>query len=190
MTARKPMSVRPDPRALDRLRRAIWKFVWAVLYRPTPAFFFAWRRVLLRLFGAKVGAGAHPYPAARIWAPWNLVMGEASCLANRVNCYSVDRVILGKNVVISEDAYLCAASHDFRDPDFPLITAPIEIKEEVWVAAGAFIGPGVTVGTRAVVGARAVVMRNVDANVIVVGNPAKAIGTNIPAKATNLTRIR
>jgi putative colanic acid biosynthesis acetyltransferase WcaF len=147
-----------------------------MLYRPTPTPLFAWRRMLLRVFGARIGAGAHPYPSVRVWAPWNLAMGEASCLADGVDCYSVDRIVIGRNAIVSQYVFLCTASHDFRQSGFPLITAPITIAEHAWVAADAFIGPGVTIGPRAVVGARAVVMRNVEPGTIVAGNPAKIIG--------------
>ncbi|WP_457936091.1 acyltransferase [Mesorhizobium sp. 10J20-29] len=53
---------------------------------------------------------------------------------------------------------------------------PIEIGDEAWICADAFIGPAVIVGSGAIVGARAVVMKNVQSGVIVAGNPAKQIG--------------
>ena len=75
----------------NRLARPVWSIVWWLLYRPSPKPFHFWRRFLLRLFGAKVAAAAHPYPTAVVWAPWNLEMGFASCLANGVECYSVEQ---------------------------------------------------------------------------------------------------
>jgi putative colanic acid biosynthesis acetyltransferase WcaF len=180
------LTVRQHPGAADRMRRRIWFLVWAVLYRPTPTILFAWRRALLRLFGARVGAGAHPYPSARIWAPWNLVMGEGSCLADGVDCYSVDRVVLGRNVVVSRRAFLCTASHDHLHPGFRLATAPFVIEEEEWVAAEAFFGPGVRIGRGAVAGARAVVIRHVLPSTVVAGNPARAVGQRRAAKTDHL----
>ena len=118
----------------------------------------------------------HPYPSCRIWAPWNLKLGEHSCLSERVDCYSVDRIVLGPHAVVSQDAVLCTATHDYDLPDFPVVTRPIEIGAHAWIAAGAFIGPGVTVGEGAVVGARAVVTKDVPAWTIVAGNPARGIG--------------
>src|SRR5207245_1084102 len=135
-----------------------------------------WRRFLLRCFGARVGAGARPYPRARVWAPWNLVMDEQSCLANDVDCYCVDRIELGRGAIVSQYAYLCSASHDFRSPDFDLVTAPIRIGEDAWVAARAFIGPGVSIGPRAVVAACSVVVRDVASEAVVAGNPARIVG--------------
>lgn len=160
----------------NRAARTAWGMLWLILGRPTPRFLHGWRRLLLRLCGAAVGSGAHPYPSCRIWAPWNLTLGEQSCLAERVDCYSVDRIVLGPFSVVSQDAVLCTATHDYNSPEFHVLTSPIKIGAHAWVAAGAFIGPGVTVGEGAVVGARAVVTKDVPAWTIVAGNPARGIG--------------
>jgi putative colanic acid biosynthesis acetyltransferase WcaF len=164
------------PDAADRCRRVLWQIAWQLAYRWSPTPFHFWRRFVLRLWGAKVGAGAHPYPSARIWAPWNLTMEEGSCLGPGADCYNVAHVTLGKDCVISQKAYLCTASHDIRDASFPLTGAPITIEAGAWVAASAFIGPDVTVGEQAVLAACAVVIRDVNANDIVGGNPASVIG--------------
>lgn len=160
-----------------RLKRAFWGFVWLVLFRPSPRPFFAWRRALLRAFGARIAKGAHPYPSARIWAPWNLVMHEDSCLADEVDCYCVDTITVGRRAIVSQRAFLCSASHDFRDPAFPLVTGAILIGDEAWVAAEAYVGPGVRIGEGAVVAARATVTRDVAPWTIVGGMPARSIGT-------------
>ena len=57
----------------------------------------------------------------------------------------------------------------------------MRICKNAWVGAGATILPGVTVGENAVVAAAAVVTKDVPANTIVAGNPAKIIKT-IPPK--------
>jgi putative colanic acid biosynthesis acetyltransferase WcaF len=84
--------------------------------------------------------------------------------------------MLGADVIISQYAYLCTATHDIRDPNFNLVTAPIHISNRAWVAAGAFVGPGVAIGEGAVVGARACVFKNVKSWTIVGGNPARILG--------------
>ncbi len=175
--ARTPTKPAPAPSLGDKLRRALWEFAWAILYRPSPTLAHGWRRGVLRLFGASVGAGAHPYPSARIWAPWNVEMAPRSCLGPRAICYSAARIELGEDCVVSQGVHLCAASHDFRDPGFPLVTAPIVIGARAWVAAEAFIGAGVQVAADAVVGARAVVTKNVASGRVVAGNPARDVGT-------------
>jgi len=159
----------------NKFGRIVWCIVWALLYRPSPRPLYTWRCALLRLFGARIGRGAHPYPSSWVWAPWNLEMGENSCLGDNVDCYSVDKIRLGASVTISQYSYLCTATHDYEDPLMPLVTAPITIGSGVWICADVFVGPGVTVGEGAVVGARSSVFRNVEAWTVAAGNPARPI---------------
>lgn len=166
----------PHPSPGDKLRRALWNAAWLLLYRPSPIPLHGWRRWLLRLFGARIGPQARPYPSARIWAPWNFAMGEGSTLGPRSEIYSVAQVTLGPWSVVSQRAYLCTASHDIHAPGFALTAAPIVVGRNAWVAADAFVGPGVTLADGAVAAARAVVIKDVAHNVIVGGNPAAPIG--------------
>jgi putative colanic acid biosynthesis acetyltransferase WcaF len=137
---------------------------------------FAWRRALLRLFGATVGAHVHVYPSARVFLPWNLEVGDWSALGDDVFIYNLGHVRLGQRVTISHRAYLCAGTHDHRRADMPLLKPPISIGSDAWICADAFVGPGVTVGEGAVVGARAVAVRDVSPWSVVAGNPARPIG--------------
>jgi putative colanic acid biosynthesis acetyltransferase WcaF len=138
-----------------------------------------WRRWLARMFGAQVGRGVHIYPGAKIWAPWNLRMEDRSCLADGVGCYNVAPIEIGEDAVVSQDAYLCTATHDYNDRAFPLLIAPITIQAQAWVAAGAFLAPGVTVHRGAVVGARSVVTASVPAWSVVAGNPARFVKSRV-----------
>jgi len=139
----------------------------------------AWRCLLLRLFGAKVGRGVHPYPSARIWAPWNLEMGDHSCLGPYVDCYTMERITIGAHSTISQYSYLCTGSHDYLNIDMPLVAAPITIGERVWITADVFVGPGVTIGEGAVVLARSTVCKSVEPWVVVGGSPAKFIKARV-----------
>lgn len=159
-----------------RAVRALWFWVWLLLYRPSPRVFHAWRRMILRCFGAHIGAGAHPYPSAKIWAPWNLTMGPNSCIADNVDVYSVSRIEIGENATISQYCYLCTASHDHNSRGMPLVAGPIIVAAHAWLTADVFVGPGVTIGEGAVVGARSGVYRDVAAWKVVAGNPAREIG--------------
>ncbi len=159
----------------NKVERVVWGIVWTFFYRPSPRPLHAWRRGLLRLFGARIGKGARPHPRVRIWLPRNLEMGEYSILGDDVDCYCVDRITIGAHAVVSQYTYLCTATHDYKDPAFPLVTAPINIGDRSWVAAGAFIAPGVSVGEGAVVGARACVFKDVEPWTVVGGNPARVI---------------
>jgi putative colanic acid biosynthesis acetyltransferase WcaF len=159
----------------NRIARALWGIVWVLLFRPSPRPFHAWRRMLLGLFGARLGSGVRVYNSARIWAPWHLSMGDFSVLGDFVDCYAVDRIDIGAHTVVSQYTHLCTATHDVDQPGFPLVTAPIRIGSQAWVAADAFVGPGVTVGDGAVVGARASVFKDVEPWTVVGGTPARMI---------------
>lgn len=156
----------------NRIGRLLWHVVWLVLFRPTPRPFHAWRCLLLRAFGAKLGKGVHPYPSARVWAPWNLEMGDHSCLSEYVDCYCVDKVTLRANATVSQYSFVCTASHDYNHPDMPLVTAPIIIGERAWVAADVFVAPGVSIGDGAVVTARSSVFSDIERWTVASGSPA------------------
>lgn len=127
----------------------------------------------------KVHSTAVVYSSAKVYYPANLEMDAYSCLASEVDCYNVAPIRIGANTTVSQGAYLCTASHDITNPLNPLITAPIVIEDQAWVAAGAFVGMGVKVGQGAVVGARAAVFKDVEAWTVVGGNPAKEIKKRI-----------
>lgn len=164
----------------NKLLRVLWNTVYWMAFRPFPtSLLMPWRRMILRLFDAKMGKGSQVYCTARIWAPWNLEMGDYSCLASHVDCYNVDKISIGSNTTISQKTYLCTASHNISNPRHPLITAPITIADQAWIAADAFIGMGVTIGQGAVVGARAAVFKDVLPWTVVGGNPANFIKERI-----------
>jgi putative colanic acid biosynthesis acetyltransferase WcaF len=155
------------------------RVLWAAcgpLFRFSPRLLWGWRCFLLRLFGAKIGRNVHILPSVRIFIPWNLEIGDWSSVGFDALIYNLGPVRIGEKVTVSQRAHLCAGSHDFRDPAMPLTKPPIDIGDEAWICADAFVGPGVRVGQRAVVAARAVVVKDVEAGMIVGGNPAKEIG--------------
>ena|ERR1700753_1428317 len=161
----------------NRLFRAVWLLVWFLLASWTPPFLHAWRRFLLRCFGAKIANTAHMYASARVWYPPNLEMGEYACLGPRVDCYCMAKIILGEYALASQGANLCAGTHDIDHPQFQLTTRPIQIGARAWIAAEAFVGPGVTVGEGAVLGARGVAFKDLKPWTVYVGNPAREIRT-------------
>lgn len=160
----------------NKLGRLLWTFAYFLLFRPfATRVFKGWRAMVLRAFGAKLGLNTHVYASVRIWAPWNLELGDYSTLGPGVDCYNQGRISIGSNATISQKSYLCASSHDISDPKINLILCPIRIEDQVWIAADAFIGPNVTVGEGVVVGARSAVFRNVEPWTVVGGNPAKVL---------------
>ncbi len=89
--------------------------------------------------------------------------------------YNLGPVVLGDHTVVSQNAELCAGTHDYMSRVLPLVRPAITLGNGVWVCAKAFVGPGVVVGDNTIIGACAVVTRNVPEGVIAAGNPAKVI---------------
>lgn len=160
--------------------RIVWNVAYIFLFRISPKPLHAWRSFILRSFGAKIGKGVHVYPAVKIWAPWNLEIGDQTGIANNVILYSQGKIIIGKRAVISQGAHLCAGTHDYTKRGFPLITMPIYIEDEAWIAAEAFLHPGVTVGKGVIVGARSVVNKNLPELMICAGNPCRPLKPRPP----------
>lgn len=170
----------------NKVRRLIWSTAWLLLFRLSPRPCFAWRRALLRAFGASIGKNANVYPTTKIWGPWNLEMGDYSCLGPDVDCYCMARITLGASATVSQYSYLCTGTHDISDPHMKLVSLPISIGEGAWVCADVFIGPGVTMGEGAVAGARASVFKDVEPWAVVGGNPARFIKKRVLQAPRNL----
>lgn len=157
----------------NRFMRLMWGIVYAVLFRLSPRPFHSWRVFLLRCFGAKLGKGCHIYPKARIWAPWNLICEDVVAVADEAIIYNPEPIYLGAHCVISQQAYLCGASHDLDDPAFPLIAKPIRIGAFAWVCARATVQLGVNVAEGSVLGLGAVATKDMEPWSVYVGIPAR-----------------
>jgi putative colanic acid biosynthesis acetyltransferase WcaF len=130
---------------------------------------------LLRLFGAKLGAINFVYPSARIWAPWLLETGDLVTIGRGAEIYNPGGVSLGSRTIISQDAYVCGATHDYQSPDFTYITKLVRTDPQVWVCARAIVLPGVHCKEGSVLGAGSVATRNLEAWTVYAGNPAVAV---------------
>jgi putative colanic acid biosynthesis acetyltransferase WcaF len=130
--------------------RAVWNVTWLLFAAWTPPQLYAWRRLLLNLFGAKIAKGARVYGSARILNPRNLEMGKGAVLGWNVHCYSMGKIILEDYAEVAQFNHLVTGTHDTESATFQLYTKPIRICSYAWIASGCFIGPGVTVKEGAV----------------------------------------
>lgn len=163
----------------NKIKRALWNIVYALFFRPFPTvIFWPWRRLVLKMFGAKIDRHAHVYSSVKIWAPWNLRMGKGTCLGPDTICYNQAMVEIKEGSTVSQYSYLCTAGHKtdaLNTADAGLIVAAITIHKNAWIGTKAFIGMGVEIGEAAIVGATASVYKDVDEYSIVGGNPAQFI---------------
>ncbi len=164
--------LRPIYSRKARAKRLIWVCIWMIFFRWTPPPFHNWRCALLRLFGARLGAINFVYPTARIWAPWLLETGDLVTIGRGAEIYNPGGASLGHRTIISQDAYLCGATHDYQSSEFTYITKPIRTEPQVWICARAIVLPGVHCGEGSVLGAGAVASRNLDEWTVYAGNPA------------------
>lgn len=161
-----------------KLKRLVWNLVWLVLFKPTPRWALNnWRLLLLRMFGATIGEGSRVLPSCKIWAPWNLTIGSFSVLGDEVDCYSMDEIIIGDRVTVSQRTFLCTGTHGISSLRLPLETKSIRIENFAWLCAECYVAPGCTIGEGAIVAARTVMLRNADNWTVYGGNPAKMIKT-------------
>jgi putative colanic acid biosynthesis acetyltransferase WcaF len=160
----------------------LWWIIQGTFFRMSPQFMYGFRRFLLRLFGAKIGKKVIIRPTVRTTYPWKVSIGNYSMVGDDVVLYSLGDIEIGENVVISQKSYLCTGSHDYLQLDFPIFAKKITIEDQCWLATDVFVAPGITIGKGAVVGARSSVYKNVSANKVCVGNPAKVIRERLSEK--------
>jgi putative colanic acid biosynthesis acetyltransferase WcaF len=155
-----------------RIRRLAWNIVWTLLYRPSPRPFHGWRAMLLRSFGANLGPNCHFYPKSKVWAPWNLICADQVTAADGAEIYNPSPMTFGSHCILSQDSYLCGATHDYDDPAFPLIAYAMHFGAYSWICARASVAPGANVGEGAVLGLGSVASRDLEPWTVYAGIPA------------------
>ena len=103
-------------------------------------------------------------------------MHHRSCLGERTNAYSLGKIEILEGATIAQEAYICTGTHDFENPAMQLITKKIIIGKNSFIGARAMVLPGVEIGENAIIGAQSLVTKDVPANDIFAGNPARKIG--------------
>jgi putative colanic acid biosynthesis acetyltransferase WcaF len=169
--------LRPSFSTGNKLRRLLWTICWLLFYRLSPRPFHFWRVMLLKAFGAKMGPNCHFYPCSRIWAPWNLICADQVTAGDRAEIYNPAPIYFGSHAIVSQDAYVCGATHDFNDPAFPLLAYSMTIGTYAWICARASVCPGVNVGDYAVLGLGSVAARDLEPWGVYAGVPAVKIKT-------------
>jgi maltose O-acetyltransferase len=137
------------------------------------------RRLLEELLGA-VGEGTEIRPPLFVDYGSQIRIG-ARCFANfGLVALDVAPITIGDDVQIGPNVQLLTPTHPV-DPEPRRekweAAEPIRIGDNVWLGGGVIVLPGVTIGENTVVGAGSVVTRDLPANVVAVGNPARVVRT-------------
>jgi putative colanic acid biosynthesis acetyltransferase WcaF len=156
----------------NRAKRLLWNLCWSIFYRPSPRTFYGWRAFLLRMFGATLGPNCHFYPSSRVWAPWNLTCADQVTAADGAEIYNPAPIVFGSHVILSQQAYICGATHDYDDPAFPLLAFSMSLGSYSWICARASVAPGVNIGEGTVLGLGSVATRQLEPWTVYSGCPA------------------
>lgn len=159
----------------ERLLERLWDAAGQPMMRLTFHNWYGLRRGLLRLFGATVHPTARIRPSARISYPWRLKVGAHTAIGDHAILFCLGPISIGDRCTISQYAHLCAGSHDYTSRSMDLVTKPIVIEDDAWIAADVFVGPGVTVGRDTLVGARSTVTHSLPPATICGGDRARPI---------------
>ena len=164
-----------DFRGKSKLYVQLWWLVQTIFIGPSPQVFYGWRRFWLRLFGAQIEKKVLIRPSVKITYPWKVSIGDYSWIGDDVVLYSLGEIEIGSNTVISQKSYLCTGSHDYTKETFDIFAKKITIGDSCWLATDVFVAPGITISDGAIVGARSSVFKNINANTINAGSPAKEL---------------
>ncbi len=135
--------------------------------------------MLLRAFGAKLGAKCHFYPGAKVWAPWNLRCEDRVTLGDGAEIYNPSPMYFGSHAIVSQGAYVCGATHLYNEPEFPMVSFPMRIGAYAWICARAIVAPGVNMGEGAVLGLGSVATKDLEPFGVYAGSPAKKVKTRL-----------
>lgn len=134
------------------------------------------------VFRLPMPKGAVLYYGAEIRCHRKCVIGKGSIIGDRSVLDARNGLTIGKNVTLSTGVSIYTEQHDYRNPNFDVISragnrkCSVEIEDYVWIGPNVIILPGVHIGEGAVVGGGAVVTKDVNPYSVVVGVPAKPIG--------------
>lgn len=135
------------------------------------------RQALTDLLGS-LGEGAYVKPPLAVDYGENVHIGARTFVNSNLTALDVARITIGEDCQIGPNVQLLTPTHPVDpDPRRDKLEAalPIVLGDNVWLGGGVIVCPGVTIGDNTVVGAGSVVVRDLPANVVAVGNPARVV---------------
>lgn len=135
------------------------------------------RYLLAQVIGS-VGEGVDIRPPLRVDYGHNITIGDGSWVNFGLTALDVAPIVIGQDVLIGPNCCLYTAIHPTEPGPRRAkweSAAPITLEDNVWLGGSVVVCPGVTIGENSIIGAGAVVTRDIPANSIAVGNPARVI---------------
>lgn len=136
------------------------------------------RELLSALTGTAVDESVTLFPPFTSDFGRNITLGKRIFINSGCRFQDQGGVVIGDDCLIGHNTVLATLNHDL-DPAHrtDLHPAPIVIGNNVWIGANVTVLPGVSIGENAVIAAAAVVTKDVPANAVVVGSPARVVRT-------------
>ena len=138
-------------------------------------------KLMHELFNHQIGEKSSIRNPVTVVEPNKVKMGKNSIIMNNALLMASGGIEIGDSTMLAAHAKLISNDHDLYDRSI-LTMVPIKIGNHVWVGAGATIWKGVTVGDHAMIGGGSVVTKDVPPYAVVVGNPAKVVKYLDPKK--------
>lgn len=111
---------------------------------------------------------------------YDIEIGSWSAIGVRARLESSGGIIIGRGLMMGPDVIIMTRNHGHDDTTKNVAAqgytaAPVIIEDDVWIGTRVIILPGVRIGRLSIIGAGAVVTKDVPANSIVAGNPARVV---------------
>ncbi|GGZ41000.1 sugar O-acetyltransferase [Streptomyces bluensis] len=164
-----------DPEIARLLQRAV---SLAARYQTAFAEDAEAAQPLLQELLGSLGEQAHIRPPLYVDYGSNITIGARTFVNYNLTALDVAPITIGEDCQIGPNVQLLTPTHPLEpQPRRDKLEAarPIVIGDNVWIGGGAIILPGVTIGDNSVIGAGAVVTKDVPANVVAIGNPARVV---------------
>nr|WP_082898723.1 MULTISPECIES: putative colanic acid biosynthesis acetyltransferase [unclassified Rhodococcus (in: high G+C Gram-positive bacteria)] len=148
----------------DKGRNVATQILWQIASAIIQQWWFpsGARVAVLRLFGASIGKNVLIRHRVRIHWPWKLVVGDSCWVGEGAWLLNLEKITIGTNVCISQDALLCTGSHLRSSATFEFDNGAISIGDAAWICCRAIVLRGVTVGSHAIVGAGSIAHRDLN----------------------------
>ena len=160
-------------------KRALWYLAnnLVLLNKHNP--FSGLKKLVLRVFGAKIGKGVVIKQRVNVKYPWMLEIGDHSWIGEGVWIDNLAEVKIGAHCCLSQGALLLCGNHNYKKPSFDLIVGKITLEDGVWIGAKCVVTGGVHCHSHALLAAGSVTSKNMEAYQIYQGNPAVKIRERI-----------
>ena len=134
------------------------------------------RKLFSQLIGKPVDDSFLLFPPFTTDCGKNIHLGKRIFINSGCRFQDQGGITIGDDTLIGHNVVLATLNHNLQpEKRANLIPAPIKIGKRVWIGSNSTILPGITIGDNAVIGAGCVVTKDVPADTVVAGNPARII---------------